>query len=1035
MKLTSNEKYPYLKYSVIEEFSDLIILSEDKQEYHFNKLLLLSWISIGFQHDYKKFIFNPLIMELRDCFVNCQDMIIASNLSSHELKVLSDFVMNGDLPCSQSDILNDRISDEDLSIFKCFGINLKVILKYVLKIPSEKIMPNVTKPSQITLKPIKSNKYNSSSEDDNQDNNYEDTSSVSESEAESDESEGDLETEKQKTSPSKSLTSPKSKPSTPSKSSRTLASLEGVLQCRFCDYTADKSSNIKIHALNHFRDQLIPLLPDIAPFECPECEHPSRDRITLLRHFAFTHGKVFDFATPEDFTPRSSPTKIRSSSNKASKKSARSIKKEKHDSDEEISTDSNTECDESEEEMTSEDNTTNPYADKNPKSLKRRRGPQGGPSKPNPFNCNICGKIFYYEQSLKDHFRECKQISELKCDSCKKTFDDQDKLQFHLKWSLCNKSKIKSDQSKSLQDSRLQGIKPLPPEEIQKQLKKHLPDDQVDNLLESCKSIKNWNGKIIFVPQKKDPKALPVKNDVKLEKQEIDESEPFVDDQDPLDQESYADQETESDKVCECPHCGKAFSRRFNLEDHVRAVHEKVKDIHCDFCDKTFARISDAKKHMKQACKGVEANKEAHLRKLERMKSVQSDQTPSKVSPQNLHECSECGKTFKLITSLKDHFKSVHEKLRDIPCEYCPRKFSTKPSATKHMERCKNKDDASRAIALMDDGSSRFYNPTDSEMEVDSDENDVKMDTDEKTIKKHDQNQESQKSDKDVQQDSDTRFQCNDCEKSFKSLRFLRYHEHDSRHGRDEAIPCTDCDLEFRNEITLNLHLRQVHKINPFRKRRPNNTETFCCELCGEKFNQKLKLRAHVKIVHPGPKPCPECGMEFNTFHELRPHRQAMHGVKTQAVQVMEQVVCNECGKLFTNIHGLTSHIKFYHGEDKKLPCDHCDQTFRTERQLAKHKKYIQLTPCEVCGEMMTAVKMKHHMMIWHTDDKLKPFVCEVCKKGFSSKYRYDRHKVVHTGEKPFVCHCGSAFGHKQNLRAHQRSTHEGIKRPPRNRI
>ena len=189
-----------------------------------------------------------------------------------------------------------------------------------------------------------------------------------------------------------------------------------------------------------------------------------------------------------------------------------------------------------------------------------------------------------------------------------------------------------------------------------------------------------------------------------------------------------------------------------------------------------------------------------------------------------------------------------------------------------------------------------------------------------------------------------------------------------------------------------------------------------------------------MKIVHPGPKPCPECGMAFNTFHELRPHRQAMHGVKTQAVQVMEQVVCNECGKLFTNIHGLTSHIKFYHGEDKKLPCDHCDQTFRNERQLAKHKKYIQLTPCEVCGEMMTAVKMKHHMMIWHTDDKLKPFVCEVCKKGFSSKYRYDRHKVVHTGEKPFVCHCGSAFGHRQNLRAHQRSTHEGIKRPPRNR-
>ena len=117
MRLVSSEKYPYLRYSVIEEYADLIILSEDKQEFYFNKLLFMSWISVGFKHDYKKFIFNPLVMELRDYFVNCQDMIIASNLSNYELKVLSDFVMNGDLPCSQSDILNDRISDEDLGIF------------------------------------------------------------------------------------------------------------------------------------------------------------------------------------------------------------------------------------------------------------------------------------------------------------------------------------------------------------------------------------------------------------------------------------------------------------------------------------------------------------------------------------------------------------------------------------------------------------------------------------------------------------------------------------------------------------------------------------------------------------------------------------------------------------------------------------------------------------------------------------------------------------------------------------------------------
>ena len=30
------------------------------------------------------------------------------------------------------------------------------------------------------------------------------------------------------------------------------------------------------------------------PFPCPECEKPSRDKITMIRHFAFTHGKLFE---------------------------------------------------------------------------------------------------------------------------------------------------------------------------------------------------------------------------------------------------------------------------------------------------------------------------------------------------------------------------------------------------------------------------------------------------------------------------------------------------------------------------------------------------------------------------------------------------------------------------------------------------------------------------------------------------------------------------------------------------------------------
>ena len=45
-------------------------------------------------------------------------------------------------------------------------------------------------------------------------------------------------------------------------------------------------------------------LPVQKPFLCPICQNPSRDKITLLRHYAFGHKKVFEICNEGDFEPR-----------------------------------------------------------------------------------------------------------------------------------------------------------------------------------------------------------------------------------------------------------------------------------------------------------------------------------------------------------------------------------------------------------------------------------------------------------------------------------------------------------------------------------------------------------------------------------------------------------------------------------------------------------------------------------------------------------------------------------------------------------
>ena len=87
--------------------------------------------------------------------------------------------------------------------------------------------------------------------------------------------------------------------------------VDGPLKCQFCEYGADKPSNLKNHVLNHFKDSLFPLLPRSKPYLCPDCNAPHRDLITLLRHFSWSHNMFYRFASKEDLIPRPKDQPIR----------------------------------------------------------------------------------------------------------------------------------------------------------------------------------------------------------------------------------------------------------------------------------------------------------------------------------------------------------------------------------------------------------------------------------------------------------------------------------------------------------------------------------------------------------------------------------------------------------------------------------------------------------------------------------------------------------------------------------------------------
>ena len=147
-------------------------------------------------------------------------------------------------------------------------------------------------------------------------------------------------------------------------------------------------------------------------------------------------------------------------------------------------------------------------------------------------------------------------------------------------------------------------------------------------------------------------------------------------------------------KSCEklslvCSTCGKAFSSKCGLDNHIRTWHEVQKaGQKCDKCGKLFVRKELLKIHMrsheeKTPCPecGVK------VRRLNlHMKLVH---TPDDQQP---HQCQDCGKGFIDMKSLKDHRMNVHLKLRPYNCRYgCDIAYNDTSNRNQHEKKTHGK--------------------------------------------------------------------------------------------------------------------------------------------------------------------------------------------------------------------------------------------------------------------------------------------------------------------------------------------------------
>ena len=108
---------------------------------------------------------------------------------------------------------------------------------------------------------------------------------------------------------------------------------------------------------------------------------------------------------------------------------------------------------------------------------------------------------------------------------------------------------------------------------------------------------------------------------------------------------------------------------------------------------------------------------------------------------------------------------------------------------------------------------------------------------------------------------------------------------------------------------------------------------------------------------------------------------------------------CPYCQKYIHKKANLKIHIERKHSSKKPYNCSLCKKKFASNFLLQEHLGYHGLRnifTCDVCGKKFNerSYNLERHMKTVHSAEK--PFLCNICKKGYSRLDVLNKHMLTH---------------------------------------
>ena len=337
----------------------------------------------------------------------------------------------------------------------------------------------------------------------------------------------------------------------------------------------------------------------------------------------------------------------------------------------------------------------------------------------------------------------------------------------------------------------------------------------------------------------------------------------------------------------------------------------------------------------------------------------------------NIFDCTKCDKKFSTITSLHDHFYTVHGTTTlKFKCGICGIVCSTREEIQNHT----NKEHTEPLL----------QEPQQIEKFSEQERQMPKLNMEIPIVSVQNSTQRSYVPLK----QSPSPLYCSPCQYQTFTRKDFIIHMQSKEHlsagnmAKSAKYFCPDCGKEFTSEEQQQEHTRIVHA---------TKTKTFSCIQCGFKTTQKTILKLHIKASHEATVcyPCDQCDFKATERSVIKDHIETNHepvgfpcsfadcnfkAKKESVLQIHIQsnheelkFSCDKKGCSYETFHKISynHHLQTVHSAQK---CLQCEFTAKTKSELKTHiySNHIKY-PCTECDfESTNRDELSSHMKNEH---------------------------------------------------------------------